>query len=227
VLALSTASSVASVGHAAAPIEFEVTKIFIEFNATAKDVGIQLMLDGEGWEHASLFGPNDGDKLMDLTAHGSVGKLGVTELFFEGEEPSLAELPLKDFLALFPEGEYRVVGRTVDGQEIVGASELSHEIPPAPDVVTPREGAVTNPDDTVIDWSPVDEPAGIEIAGYQATVELEEPLRVFSVDLPADVTKVTVPAEFLMAGMEYKLEVLAIADNGNQTITEATFSTAS
>jgi hypothetical protein len=39
-------------------------------------------------------------------------------------------------------------------------------------------------------------------------------------------TTLTVPAEPLEPGTEYDLEVLAIADNGNQTITETCFVTA-
>jgi hypothetical protein len=57
-------------------------------------------------------------------------------------------------------------------------------------------------------------------------VELPQPLRTFSVDLPVTVTSVTVPAEFLQPGTSYKFEVLAVANNGNQTITESTFTTA-
>jgi hypothetical protein len=34
---------------------------------------------------------------------------------------------------------------------------------------------------------------------------------------------VTVPAEFLQSGTEYKLEVQAIEKNGNQTLTEIAF----
>jgi len=47
-----------------------------------------------------------------------------------------------------------------------------------------------------------------------------------SVDLPAVDTSVTVPSEFLEPGTDYKFEVLAVADNHNQTIHEGTFSTA-
>ena len=43
---------------------------------------------------------------------------------------------------------------------------------------------------------------------------------------PAVATSVTVPAELLLPGTEYEFEVLAIADNGNQTITETCFVTA-
>jgi hypothetical protein len=49
---------------------------------------------------------------------------------------------------------------------------------------------------------------------------------VFSVDLPSTDTSVTVPSEFLEPGTDYKFEVLAVADNNNQTIHEGTFSTA-
>jgi hypothetical protein len=50
-------------------------------------------------------------------------------------------------------------------------------------------------------------------------------LRAFSADLRARQTAVTVPSEFLRADTDYKLEVIDVAHNGNQTITETEFST--
>ena len=45
--------------------------------------------------------------------------------------------------------------------------------------------------------------------------------------MPVDAgTSITVPAELLHPGTEYKFEVLAVAGNGNQTITETCFETA-
>jgi hypothetical protein len=224
-LALATAPSVSAVGGKEQPIEFDKAKILIELNATAEDAGIQMLLDAEGWERVQVFTP-DGGKLIGIRARGSVGDVGMTELFFESAEPSLADLPLADLLEMFPEGEYRVEGRTVEGQDLIGTAVLSHDIPAGPHVVAPAEGGVADPSNTVIDWDPVTEPAGIQIAAYQVIVELEEPLRVFSVDLPASVTAVTVAPEFLMPGTDYKFEVLAISAGGNQTITESTFTTA-
>ena len=58
---------------------------------------------------------------------------------------------------------------------------------------------------------------------WRAIVERERPLRVFSADLPAWVTGVTIPAEFLEPGVEYKLEVQAIEKSGNETISEIAF----
>ncbi len=46
------------------------------------------------------------------------------------------------------------------------------------------------------------------------------------VDVPASVTSVTVPPEFLEPDTEYDFEVLAIEESGNQTISESSFTTA-
>jgi hypothetical protein len=226
VLTLAAVSSVASAGREQrASIPFSRAEIYFELNATAQDAGIQALLDAEGWDQVTVLAP-DRTPLLTIQADGSVGDIGVTELFFESAEPSLADLPLDELLAKFPEGRYRFEGTTVEGQRLFGAATLSHELPAKATVVSPAEGAVTDPTNTVIAWEPVTEPAGITIAGYQVIVELEQPLRVFSVDLPGTDTSVTVPPEFLEPQTEYKFEVLAIADNHNQTIHEGTFSTA-
>ena len=181
-LALATMPSAASPGEGRAPLEFDVAQIRIEKNATARDAGIQMLLDTEDWKRVAIFLPQGGPRIMQVRATSSVGRIGVTELFFESAEPSLDDLPLKDLLRMFPEGRYRLVGETTDGREMVGSARLTHDIPAGPTVVTPEQGAVTQVDDTLIDWEPVLKPAGIEISGYQVIVELPEPLRVFSVD---------------------------------------------
>ena len=68
------------------------------------------------------------------------------------------------------------------------------------------------------------------IAGYEVIVEQEKPKpdrpRSFDVTLPASVTAVTVSPQFLRTNTDYKFEVLAIEQGGNQTITEGSFKTA-
>jgi hypothetical protein len=63
------------------------------------------------------------------------------------------------------------------------------------------------------------------MAGFQLIVADEEAGTELTVDLPGDVTSLRIPQGFLEAGTEYKVEVLAIAENGNKTITEGTFVT--
>lgn len=212
--------------------ELEEAEIFIEINATDGDAGIQLFVDGEGWDKLKVFDPN-GQKVFDVDAHGSIGFQGVTELFFESAEPSFDVQPLPEFLALFPEGTYTIMGRFTGNERLVAEAELTHALPAAPILVAPAPGADdVDPDDTVIDWLPVPDPPGSEIVAYQVIVELEfevgdeEVVREFSVDLAPDITMVTVPAAFMSQGTEFKYEVLAIEESGNKTISEAEFETA-
>lgn len=207
-------------------IPLATAKIIIEFNATGQDVGIQIFLDGEPWKRLKILNPA-GRKIFVVKGKGSVKRLGLTELFFESEEPSLDELTLDELLALFPEGVYRFVGRTVEGEKLKGTAMLAHDIPDGPVVVSPAVGATVDPDNTMVTWNEVTTPAGIEIGGYQVIVVREQPLpqREFVVDLPASATSVKVPPEFLEAGADYLLEVLAVEVSGNQTITEVSFAT--
>jgi hypothetical protein len=205
-------------------IALEEAKIIVELNATARDVGVQVFLDGEAWRSMKIFDPK-GRKLVDVFNMGSVGALGMTELFFESEEPSLDELPLDEFLELFPAGQYIFVGETVEGEKISGRARFTHAIPDGPVIIAPTEGSVVNPSNTVIQWQAVANPPGSEIVGYEVIVERENPLRTFDVKVPATATSVTVPPQFLEPGTDYKLEVLAIEAGGNQTISEGSFST--
>ncbi len=224
------AAAVALVAGMAAPqawaVQLDEAAIFIEINDTDGDAGIQIFLDAEGWEQMQVLDP-DGNIVLDVQAGGSVGIQGITELFLESAEPSFEEQPLAEFLALFPEGEYRFRGRTTDGVPLRGRAELTHALPGAPVLVLPIAGDdEVDPEDTVVEWLPVADPPGSSIVGYQVIVEREEPsLRIFSADVGPDTTEVTVPPEFMEPGTEYKYEVLAIEESGNKTISEAEFET--
>lgn len=206
------------------PIPFDDATMIFEVNATAGDAGLQVFLDGEPWRSVEVRSP-DGQKIFAVDGKGELRNLGLTELFSESNEPSFDDMPLRDILALFPEGEYSFSGTTVEGDRLTGTATLSHDIPAGPVVQSPADGAVVSPDDVVVTWEPVTEPAGIDIGGYQVIVEREDPLRVFQVTLPSTATSLTVPSEFLETGTDYKVEVLAIEASGNQTITETSFAT--
>jgi hypothetical protein len=146
----------------------------------------------------------------------------MTELFFEGAEPSLDEFPLSELLALFPEGRYTFSGVTVGGRRLTSRPTLSHAIPAGPLVASQVSGG-----NVVISWSPVTSPPvgfpsrPIVIVGYQVIVD------PFQVTMPASATSVTLPPEFVasLSSGEHAFEVLAIDASGNQTITEGSFGT--
>jgi hypothetical protein len=205
-------------------IPFGEAKIFLEFNATDNDAGVQVFLDGEDWREVKILGP-DGRQILEIGVKRGLRQLGLTELYFESAEPSPEEV-----LALFPEGDYEFVGKTLDGKVLAGTATLSHDLPAAPDV-TVSDGSGGPPDisNTVIAWtdnSGLGDPA---IVSWQVIVEREgDPVRVFSVDLLATSTSVTVPQGFLEPGDcqepgDCKTEVLAIGENGNKTISELGF----
>lgn len=194
-------------------IPFAKLQMFFEFNSTDDDLGVQLLLDGEPWDLVRGVDPV-GRTFVEFFGRGRMKELGLTELFFESAEPSPREV-----LALFPAGEYRFVGRTVEKDRLVGAARLSHDLAPPP-VLVPAEGAELDPEDFVVQWRAI---AGV--AFYQVIVADEETGRKMEIDLPPSATQVTVPPEMLARDREYKIEVLAVLPNGNKTITEQTVST--
>ncbi len=168
----------------------------------------------------------DGNTILDISAVGSVGIQGITELFFESAEPSFEEQPLEELLELFPAGIYRFEGTTTEGDALKGKARLTHALPDGPVLVSPGEDDEVDPDNTVIEWEPVADPQGSRIVGYEVVVERETgSLRVFNAEVGPETTAVTVPPEFMQPGTEYKFEVLAIEASGNQTISEREFET--
>ena len=200
---------------------FEESRIYIEYNSSANDLGFHVSLDAEHWKSLKIVNPA-GRTIFDVVGHEGYQALGLTELFFEGAEPSLDVVPLADLLALFPEGRYKFIGVTVGGARLVGMGVLTHAVPEGPSV-----SSEVNGDTIIIRWDPVTgPPAGFprrrfDIAGYQILVD------PFQVTLPASSTQVTLPREFVqsLARGSHGFEVLAIDASGNQTITAGSFDT--
>ncbi|MGH7801395.1 MAG: hypothetical protein ACREOW_12340 [Thermodesulfobacteriota bacterium] len=224
-------------------IEFEEAKIIFEVNNSASDIGVQLKFDGDPWNKVKVFTP-DGNLLFDVEGKGTLRNLGLTEHFNETHEPIFrgpdAETTLEDFLEMFPEGEYELKGKTVEGPKIEGTAELSHVLPCGPVITGPMGNPA--PNNTVIAWqfvnTVIDPETGncvsspdINIVAYEVIVEVEDPLlRVFDVQLLPSQNSVDVPPQFLDFDTTYNFEVIAIqginGEYGNQTITEGSFTTA-
>ncbi len=222
-------------------IPFDEANIFLELNDTDGDLGIHALVDGEAWKRLEIEDPNELEILI-VRAISSLRQQGLTELFFESEEPSFDELSPEEFLLRFPEGKYEIEGITLDGLELESADKLTHVLPAPPDnILISGQPAAEDCDadplplidgPVIIRWDPVTEshpeigtfdPA-IKIVGYQVVVEREEPtLLVFSVDLPPSVRRVRVPPGFIALGEEFKLEIIAREKSGNQTAVETCF----
>jgi hypothetical protein len=212
----------------------EEVKFIIEHNATAEDTGFQVFLDGEPWKRLTIDSPQD-TPLLEVRARGPLKVLGLTEFFFETNEPPNAQLPIKELLKHFPEGKYEFEATAVDGGLMKGTATLTHDIPKGPEILTPLPGQVVDPDHAVVSWKPVTESIlgePVEIVGYEVIVE--KPVvtpppgfskRVLSVHVSGATTSLTLPPEFFAPATDYDLEVLALEVGGNQTITSSSFVT--
>jgi hypothetical protein len=163
----------------------------------------------------------------------SFGLQGGTELFMESGEPSFDEVPLDEFLARFPEGQYRFRGEGNDDEEFFGVATLTHDIPAGPLLVGPHEGGpLVDPNNAVVRWEPVGAPNGSPIIAYQVLVVLGDtglpalPKIALDVMMPPTATSLAVPPGFLRRNTLYEWEVLAIEAGGNQTLSSSFFRTA-
>jgi hypothetical protein len=199
------------------PLRFETHDLYIEYNATDGDAGLQMQLDNEpAWNRFRIRDPT-GRNLLAIKAKSRLRGFGLGELFFESNEPPFHRFPFSAFKRRFPEGKYTFRGRTINGRRLTGADKFSHLVPRGPKVTFPTKGATVSRNNLTVTWKPVTKPRGIKIAGY--TVNMDQGNRPLSMDLPPSATSATIPKQFLKPHSEGGGEVLARARDGNQTIT--------
>jgi hypothetical protein len=234
-----------------AQVELDEAFLRVEINATDGDVGLHGKFDGDAWREMKIKSP-DGKTIFTLKVSKGLRSQGLTEDFWESDEPTCQEQSLREFLARFPPGTYSFEGRTVDGEKVEGEAELSHALPAAPDIsATDGDAFVLNGAPIVIQWGPgtdlgegcddptliadgiIPDPATVQADSWEVTVEPDEdqlgdlPLRVFTVQLPSGQQTVTVPSEYLQQYVNdgittFKFEVGAKAGE-NQTFSEGSF----
>ncbi|MEJ7583400.1 MAG: hypothetical protein WKF43_04775 [Acidimicrobiales bacterium] len=149
---------------------------------------------------------------------------------------------MEDLTAAFPEGLYKVRGRSFDGTVLVGSAKFTHDVPAPPTITAPalaeepeHPGKPVPRRGLVIDWERVTrtvDGAPVDISGYEVIVTKEDhddphgfSQPTYDVHVPAAVTALSVAPEFLEADTVYELEVLALEESGNQTISAGFFLT--
>jgi hypothetical protein len=230
-----TTRALAAAGPADVPLKD--AKLNIEHNATDRDTGFQGFVDSEGWQRLNVTGP--GGEVLEFEGLGTLGELGMTELFFETVEPLNADVPIKDMLAKLPAGNYDISGPAIENGKSMGQTSgtalLTHKIPRGPKLLAPEEDARVPVRGVVADWKPVRKTITgerVRIIAYQLIIEKDvEPHRHMigkfglSMYLPRSVTHMRVPNGFLQRDTAYDWEVLAIERSGNQTLSSSSFKT--
>lgn len=213
-------------------------KLNIEHNATDGDTGFQGFVDSEGWEELVMSGPEGA--VLTIKGEGKLGKLGLTELFFETVEPANNDVSIEEMLKMLPEGNYTIEGSGIEAGERKGLTKgtawLTHHIPSGPVLLSPQEGSsVSAEEDLNVSWSTVTKTitgSPVIIISYELIIQKDENphphmigKRGLDMYLPASVTSITIPMEFLEPGTAYNWEVLAIEESGNQTLASGKFRT--
>jgi hypothetical protein len=142
---------------------------------------------------------------------------------------------VEDFLKRWPAGNYEFEAHRLGGlAPLESEAYLSHVLAALPEVTAPEEDAVVPFDEPLlIAWDPVTEQYTGEdgtlptfgdgtatVIEYQVIVNQETPerdepwidggTRRSLMNLPGDVTEITVPAEVLEPGATYEIDILAI-----------------
>ena len=214
-------------------------KLFIEDNTGDGDIGVHGYFDDHGWTELCVFNPA-GQVVLHVKPDAQLGKLAMSEVFFESQEPGYDVLDFAALKAAWPAGNYTVRGQSQDGEIQTGAAWLTHDLPKPPVIIRPA--TVPEPEDTppvlplgdvTVEWQPVSQTqdgAPVTLRAYQVWVNrdnYEDPHGFsrpsFDVRVGPDATSFVVPAAFFAAGGLYEVEVLAIEESGNQTIGGASY----
>jgi hypothetical protein len=236
--------------HAGPPPEpFKVANIHFETNASACDMGIQIIFDTDGITEGSVQSP-EGKMVYQFRSKGGMKATGgQTEGFLEGVEPQITELlsalgcepsdeeeeiSIDELFEAWPAGDYTFKGKS-QGARFEDHATLSYAIPAGAEIMAPADGTVVPDAPLLIDWNPVTEAiltanpdlGPVSIVGYHVVIVETggEALPQLDVDVPATDTELTVPEQYLKPSTVYQFEVLTTEASGNQTITEGFFCT--
>jgi hypothetical protein len=206
--------------HGVARSEGRFDKIGVYLEQTVEDQDSEVMVEAIGGDLGlatlKVVAP-DGRTVVDFKAPDS--KLGVRQVRLESPEPKDKDAVRKDF----PEGTYRFVGTTTAGATLQGETKLSHRMPDASSFVQPQPDATNVPAKGMqVRWRAVK-----NVAKWLVIIEHEPTGNTFSVNLPPTASTFVVPDGFLAPGRKYKLGIAAVGSDGNSTVIETDFTTAS
>jgi hypothetical protein len=197
---------------------FSIAKFHLEQNATDGDFEVVLEVNsgGEGLEKLTVVSP-DGRKVVDYTA---IGKptLGMRHFHLESPEPN----DIKIMKSGYPEGVYSLTGSTPSGLKLSGKVMLTHKLPPAVTLLTPKPDAENVAIKNLrITWTPVK-----NVVAYIVYIEQPDVNFEITARLAGSSTSFAVPEGLLSPGTAYSLGIGTVSSEGNTSFIETTFATA-
>ena len=233
-------------------------KVQIEINASDGDIGFHFLGDADDLISMRIDDPN-GAKLFENHAFGPLSDQKLTENFGESAEPLCWPDPdadledvedmvtLREFRENWDPGTYEFTGKGEGGEKLFGETELTYDLPAAPQHVSFDGATITwtaGNDlghcaplvdegygiETVFEVSDIiADPATVPVAAYEVVMEPDvedgDPIgdEVFAIRVSGSTSAVDVPALYLLSlplDTPVKVEVGAIGADDNATFTE-------
>lgn len=231
--------------------DFGECKVLIEINSSDGDIGFHWLVDGDDLNSIRVDDPN-GKKVYENKAFGPLRDQKLTETFGESAEPLCYVPPedeqdedfdedevvtLYDFVDRWASGPYSISGGADGGEKLFGETELTYELPAAPDSLDLVGFTIfwdygTDLGNCTV--SPLPEGVSLllegEIDAYEVVLEPDvedgDPTGnlKFTIRVPSDLNMVMVPPGYLASlpdNTPVKIEVGAIGGEDNATFTEA------
>ena len=156
-----------------------------------------------------------GSTVLGLGYSRGAGLAG-SEISMETEGKSLREV-----LARYPVGTYKVHGLTWDGDSISGSVELSAHFPGQFTAGFEGKPRTVQIQSAELSWSP-----SRLAESYQLEIESESLNAEFSVRLPASATSFLIPVQLLAPDATYEYSLSVKGDTDNELEVEGSFTTA-
>lgn len=200
------------------PDSLDTAAVRFEQNATDGDVEVVFEVKGgdEGLTALTVIAPDD--RIVASFRAPDATTLGIRQFIFESPEPTdVARLKLA-----YPEGIYRFRAVTSGGQRLHGESPLSHDLPRVATLTYPEPDSddVAVAGATIV-WSVTEKTAAVIVEVEQDDLGVNATVR-----LPPAATTHSLPDGFLRPSTEYQLSIGIVAENGNISFVETTFTTA-